>query len=235
VSDTIVPDMAQKIGASLADAGASHAPTWFGYPPVQIIKEAAFRVVAVTCTGYFALGAATALYIDPTRIALLCLLLSASLDVVLLLFASMPKQRDCTPTVMLTACFICLYPLLLVVEPGIGLVPGWVTGALAAVGVGLNFWAKLSLGHSFALLPGVRTIVAKGPYRFVRHPIYAGFLLTIVCFLLNDFSLSNLCLLSLVFGAEFYRILREEALLRTVASYRAYCDRVRYRFIPGVV
>lgn len=61
-----------------------------------------------------------------------------------------------------------------------------------------------------------------------RHPIDAGFLL-------NDFSLSNLGLLSLVFGWEFHRILREESLPRTVSSFRDYCGRVQYRFIPGVI
>jgi protein-S-isoprenylcysteine O-methyltransferase Ste14 len=227
--------MVQKLGAGLTGAAASDGTLWLGYKPAQIVKEAAFRLVAVVATGYFALGAAIALYNDPTRIALLCLLFSESLAVVLLVFATMPKRRDCGIAVMLTSWFICLYPMLLVVEPGISLVPAWITGTFAAVGVVVNTWAKLALGGSFSILPGVRTIVARGPYRFVRHPIYAGFLLTTVCFLLNDFSLSNLCLISVIFACELYRILREEAILGTVPSYRDYCGRVPYRFIPGVV
>ena len=42
---------------------------------------------------------------------------------------------------------------------------------------------KLTLGRSFGLMPANRGVVSSGIYRFVRHPIYAGYLITHVAFL----------------------------------------------------
>jgi len=50
---------------------------------------------------------------------------------------------------------------------------------LAAVGVGLAGWAIAALGPALAHVPRPRdgvTRVRRGPYRFLRHPIYVGLL-----------------------------------------------------------
>ncbi len=200
-----------------------------------IAREAIFRLAGLCATACFAVGAAAAFVSNPSRISLLALLLGESLVLVLLLFSAVPKRRDWRPSSIITSWFVCIYPVLVNVEPGVNLAPWQVTGVLGLLGLGLNTWAKLNLGASFAILPGVRTIVATGPYRFIRHPVYAGFGVTCVSFLLNDFSLHNLALLSTVFGCELYRVGREEALLGQDQVYRDYCQGVRYRFIPGVV
>jgi protein-S-isoprenylcysteine O-methyltransferase Ste14 len=61
------------------------------------------------------------------------------------------------------------------------------------LGVGLAFgayvpaaWAALYLGRSFSLLPEARRLAASGPYRWVRHPLYAAYLLWGVGVLLAD-------------------------------------------------
>ena len=41
----------------------------------------------------------------------------------------------------------------------------------------LAFWSAWYLGTNFSLLPQARTLVTTGPYRYVRHPIYVGWLL----------------------------------------------------------
>jgi protein-S-isoprenylcysteine O-methyltransferase Ste14 len=47
------------------------------------------------------------------------------------------------------------------------------------------------LGRSFGLLPAQRGLVVVGPYRFVRHPIYFGYLIGHIGFLLVNFSWRN--------------------------------------------
>lgn len=63
---------------------------------------------------------------------------------------------------------------------------GWRTGAggvLAAAGLALALWAAASLGSALTPLPEPRVgtvLVDSGPYRWVRHPIYAGVALALV-------------------------------------------------------
>ena len=58
-------------------------------------------------------------------------------------------------------------------------------GALLAMGAGLALrtWAIATLGEWFTLRVGVQPaqpLVQRGPYRVIRHPSYAGALLTLV-------------------------------------------------------
>lgn len=56
----------------------------------------------------------------------------------------------------------------------------WVDDAgfgLSLCGYAIGTWAVASLGTAFSVLPEVRRLVARGPYRFVRHPIYLAYFL----------------------------------------------------------
>jgi len=51
---------------------------------------------------------------------------------------------------------------------------GW---SVAALGVALAVWAGITMGHSlspFPRPPGDAELVERGPFRFLRHPIYVG-------------------------------------------------------------
>jgi protein-S-isoprenylcysteine O-methyltransferase Ste14 len=76
--------------------------------------------------------------------------------------------------------------------------------------------------------------VVAGPYAFVRHPIYSGYLVTHVAFLLAHPHILNVALVLASDLALIVRALVEERVLDHDASYRAYCQRVGWHFVPGL-
>jgi protein-S-isoprenylcysteine O-methyltransferase Ste14 len=78
-------------------------------------------------------------------------------------------------------------------------------------------------------------VISTGPYRIVRHPMYAGAALYMIGMPLLLGSWLGLLVLPLIFGALSVRIFIEEAALRKgLPGYGDYAARVRYRLIPGV-
>ncbi|TIP40230.1 MAG: isoprenylcysteine carboxylmethyltransferase family protein, partial [Mesorhizobium sp.] len=71
-------------------------------------------------------------------------------------------------------------------------------------------------------------------YRFVRHPIYAGYLAGHILFLLSSFSVYNFTVYAIITLFQIHRILREERILALTQEYRDYLGRVRYRLCPGI-
>jgi protein-S-isoprenylcysteine O-methyltransferase Ste14 len=101
-------------------------------------------------------------------------------------------------------------------------------------GMLVQVYAKLALGRSFGVVPAHRGLKLAGPYRFVRHPMYAGYLLSHLAFLAMNPGWWNLAVYSLLYSLQIPRLLAEERLLERDAQYRAYSFNVRYRLIPGV-
>jgi protein-S-isoprenylcysteine O-methyltransferase Ste14 len=95
-------------------------------------------------------------------------------------------------------------------------------------------YAKVFLGRSFGIVAADRGIVVMGPYRIVRHPIYLGYFVTHIEFLLANWSARNIALYISIYFFKISRILAEERILREDESYRADCQRVRYRVIPFI-
>jgi protein-S-isoprenylcysteine O-methyltransferase Ste14 len=109
------------------------------------------------------------------------------------------------------------------------------------VGLALQLWgglvmggATLALGRSFGIVPANRGIRTRGPYRVVRHPIYAGYLLLLGGFVLAHPSPMNAAVLVAWAVVQARRALVEERLLAQDAAYQVYQRRVRYRLMPGV-
>jgi protein-S-isoprenylcysteine O-methyltransferase Ste14 len=95
-------------------------------------------------------------------------------------------------------------------------------------------FGKLSLGRSFGLAPANRGVVSSGVYRFVRHPIYLGYLITHVGFVLANPTPANICVLAAADLALMLRARCEEQTLAADDVYRNYMLRVRWRVVPGV-
>jgi protein-S-isoprenylcysteine O-methyltransferase Ste14 len=78
-------------------------------------------------------------------------------------------------------------------------------------------------------------VISTGPYRIVRHPMYAGATLYMIGMPLLLGSWLGLLVLPLILGALPVRIFIEEAALRRgLPGYGEYAARVRYRLVPGV-
>jgi protein-S-isoprenylcysteine O-methyltransferase Ste14 len=105
---------------------------------------------------------------------------------------------------------------------------------LMLVGTLLAAWAALALGRSFSLLPQARTLVTRGPYRYVRHPIYLGGLLITAGEIALRWSPLVLALNAVFVAAQIVRLRYEEALLeRAFPEYAEYRRRTS-ALIPGI-
>ena len=120
----------------------------------------------------------------------------------------------------------------LLVRPAAAIAPEFLGVLLLFAGTVFEIYAKIVLGRSFGIVAADRGIVMRGPYRIVRHPIYLGYFISHIGFLLANWSPRNITIYIVTCFFQISRILAEERILREDESYRAYCQRVRYRVIP---
>ena len=78
-------------------------------------------------------------------------------------------------------------------------------------------------------------VITTGPYRYVRHPMYAGMIFYLVCAPLLFGSWWGLLWGCVLLGLFAIRVLIEEGTLRKgLPGYNDYALQVRYRLVPGV-
>lgn len=118
---------------------------------------------------------------------------------------------------------------------GDGLMPDMYTALISAAGLVVIIAGKLTLGRSFGLMPAHRGLVCTGIYGWVRHPIYAGYLLTHMGFLVAHPVAWNVLLLAVSDLSLLLRAGYEERTLARDPEYVGYMERVRWRVIPGVL
>ena len=130
-----------------------------------------------------------------------------------------------------------LVPAAAMRNPGLA---AWIGLGVFWRGIGLRLWSFQTLGRYFTFTVQTsadQPVITAGPYRFVRHPSYAGVLLGAIGLSLLLFA--NLLSLLLVTAALFvglgYRIrVEERALLVQLGdSYRDYAS-ARRRLVPFV-
>ena len=112
--------------------------------------------------------------------------------------------------------------------------------AAMGAGVAIRMASAQSLGADYTLTVGLRPgqeVCDSGPYRWVRHPGYAGTMIALLGLgtaLMNWYSVLAI---ALIVPALVVRIALEERMLtRAFApAYEAYCRRTRWRVLPGVI
>jgi len=121
---------------------------------------------------------------------------------------------------------------------------GW-QGLCAALGLVLNLiglsvaiWSAVYLGRSFGILVEVKQVVTDGAYRWVRHPMYAGYTCLLAGLALANFSIPYFVLVPIhVFLLVYRGRLEERRLCECSSEYRDYCRRTGFIFpairLPG--
>ena len=142
-----------------------------------------------------------------------------------LLVMHKPVERISHPLMSLIAWLCALLPLTFFVEHANILRFASLPGLLLAL------WSLIALGFSFSIAPEDRGIVERGPYRFVRHPMYLGEILSLLGLCISANNTWNWFALLLFVRLVMVRISAEE---RVLAGYEWYRKSVRWRFIPGV-
>jgi protein-S-isoprenylcysteine O-methyltransferase Ste14 len=124
------------------------------------------------------------------------------------------------------------FPLLREGLPGTG--AQLTSDALLVAGTTWSVWALRSLGSNLSVLAQARGLADRGPYRWVRHPLYTGELVSALGLAIAAGTLAAavtwvvLCLL------QGYRAVREEqVLLRALPEYPSYRRRTA-ALLPGL-
>jgi protein-S-isoprenylcysteine O-methyltransferase Ste14 len=148
-----------------------------------------------------------------------------------------------------------IIPLMVTLELGLMVVSALDSGrwGWSAVPLPARITGWLLLGVPGAVLPWVfRTntfasgvgriqedrnhrVVAKGPYRIVRHPMYAGVILGVLGLPLALGSWWALIPAGLLSGLFVVRTaLEDRMLLQQLPGYAEYAQRTRHRLLPGI-
>ncbi len=100
------------------------------------------------------------------------------------------------------------------------------------VGQFIYIGALLSLNRSFGLVAANRGIKTGGLYRIVRHPVYAGLILSNGAYVLQNISAMNAAIYLTFVILSLMRIVEEERLLSRDPSYVDYMRGTPWRVLP---
>ncbi len=123
--------------------------------------------------------------------------------------------------------------------PGFGIAAHMIALAFIVIGFAFSSWALIE-NRFFAGTVRIQTerghqVVSTGPYRIVRHPGYAGVMVSYACvpILLDSFwAFIPTALLGVVL---IVRTLLEDRILQAeLPGYQEYARRTRYRLLPGI-
>jgi len=165
--------------------------------------------------------------------------------------------RSVDPTILgWTAALVCYAPFNVILGLFLG-PPGndmprfgdttvhFALNALLLALMAIYTWASVALGFKASNLTH-RGIVARGPYRLIRHPAYtcknmAWWIgaIPIVSAAFGQSTWDGIQAFASVVGWTMLYVLRavteEDHLSGVDGDYAAYAAKVRYRFIPGIV
>jgi protein-S-isoprenylcysteine O-methyltransferase Ste14 len=121
-------------------------------------------------------------------------------------------------------------------------VPGWLQCTGAVILAASFFLVYFTYRENSYAAPVVKiqrerghTAITTGPYRYVRHPIYASGLLSYVGTPLLLGSWYGLAIVPVMAALLAFRAVMEERMLEAeLDGYREYSVRVRYRLMPMV-
>lgn len=124
------------------------------------------------------------------------------------------------------------FPLLHGTPPG---VPRQVAAStLLLIGMAWSLWSLWYLGRNLSVIAQARGLSDRGPYRFVRHPLYLGEITSALGIALVVGTPAAFAVWLTVCALQVYRARREEQiLLQALPDYRDYRSRTA-ALVPGV-
>jgi protein-S-isoprenylcysteine O-methyltransferase Ste14 len=109
---------------------------------------------------------------------------------------------------------------------------------LQAAAVLLSVWARRSFqagAFRVAAAPGAETMILRGPYRFIRHPMYAAVLLFMWSGIGTHLSIFTVVIGVVITAMVVARIFTEERLLQTTyPEYHHYMRKTK-ALVPYVI
>ena len=154
------------------------------------------------------------------------------------------KSRDRGSIILLFVTIgVCLSLATYFATFKIAMLPSWVFYpgiVLMILGIILRQWSMLVLGRFFSAAVGIQEgqfVVENGPYKYVRHPSYTGFLLILIgvglAFQSWGAVISIILLFTLAYG---YRIhIEEKALISELGEQYIEYEKRTKRLIPYIV
>jgi len=107
-------------------------------------------------------------------------------------------------------------------------------GVIAILGMAFAVYSLVSLGGNFSIIPQAREVVTKGPYKYMRHPLYLGEIVAISGFVMAHVTAATITILAMLILLQIYRASREEKILASMfPNYDDYVSRT-FSFVPGI-
>jgi protein-S-isoprenylcysteine O-methyltransferase Ste14 len=145
---------------------------------------------------------------------------------------------------MVIAYFLLLYAGRLPLPLNLRIVPhvaptAWAAAVLCFIGLAFALWARVTLGSNWSAVVTLKEgheLVERGPYRFVRHPIYTGILTMFFATALALGHVAGFAATLLMFASFRIKLCDEEQLMlqQFADRYTAYQRRAK-RIIPLVL
>jgi protein-S-isoprenylcysteine O-methyltransferase Ste14 len=109
-----------------------------------------------------------------------------------------------------------------------------VADVLLVTGTAWSVWSLCSLGRNLSIIAQARHVVEHGPYRWVRHPLYTGEIVSSLGLALIGGTVAAAGVWVTLVALQVYRARQEEQILvTTLPTYAAYRTRTA-ALLPGV-
>jgi protein-S-isoprenylcysteine O-methyltransferase Ste14 len=167
------------------------------------------------------------------RLSMIAFMLLASAAVLLRTRPSR-KASGLEPRISALAGSFMMYGMVLFPRHDLSLSGEIVSTLLTTVGSIGAVVALSQLGRSFSIMAESRQLVTTGPYRVVRHPLYAAELIATVGVFMQFVSINTVVLLAAHIAFQLRRMHNEELVLTIrFPEYAAY-SQTTARLMPGI-